>query len=140
MPTLKKLRHQNNEICELSRVLSVLIEDNTACDTVIARELFRRFVDTVMAHLAMEERTIIGELLNHRSNDVNELGNKFIDNSIELKRFFTDYEKQWCCKQGVELSGNAKFAEDTNSLLRIILQRMGAENDEFFPVAERALA
>ena len=139
MTSISKLRSQNGEICELSRVLSILVRDNSVCDTQIVRELFRRFVDSVLHHLAMEEGTLYAKLLNHQDSDLNNLSSKYLENSADLKRFFLKYQRQWC-KASIQLDGNDEFVEDTNALLRLILQRMSAENEEFFPAVDRVSA
>jgi hypothetical protein len=138
METLKKLEQQNQEISELCKVLQVLLTDNAVCDTQIARELFRRFTTKVKEHLSLEDNTLYAKLLGHGDSQINSLTKRFLTNSLELQRIFLDYERHWC-REGVMVSGNDAFVRETHGIFSMIRERIRAERDEFFPIANTAI-
>ncbi len=137
METLKELQDQNQEIAELCRVLRILLNDTSVCDTSIARELFQRFTGKVKAHLTLEANSLYAHLLSHEDMAVNSLTKRFLENSRELQRIFGSYEKKWC-RHGVDVKGNEDFIRETHDIFDMILERINKETEEFFPMASQA--
>jgi hemerythrin-like domain-containing protein len=139
MEALLELEEQNREIAELCRVLRVLLNDTSVCDTRIARELFQRFTTKVKGHLALEANSLYASLLSHHNGKVNTVTGRFLENSRELQRLFAGYEKKWC-RQGVNVQGNPDFIQETHDIFDMILERIEKESKEFFPMAREAVA
>ncbi|MGM0595025.1 MAG: hemerythrin domain-containing protein [Pseudomonadota bacterium] len=139
MEALKELQQQNREIAELCRVLRVLLNDTSVCDTAIARELFQRFTGSVKAHLTLESNSLYATLLSHGDSEVNNVTGRFLENSRELQRIFARYERQWC-KKGAKVQGNEEFIRETHSIFDMILDRIHKESEQFFPMASEAIA
>lgn len=139
MDALKELQEQNKEIAELCRVLRVLLNDTSVCDTRIARELFQRFTGKVEAHLALEANSLYANLLSHNDSKVNAMTNRFLENSREIQRIFTGYVRKWC-RQGVNVQGNSDFIRETHDIFDMIIDRINMESELFFPMAEQATA
>ncbi len=139
MESMELLQQQNNEISELCKVLSVLLNDASVCDTTVARELFERFRGLVSEHLSLEDNTLYSKLLVHEDSTIKQTALRFLNNSAELKKLFSSYEKGWC-KKGVAVTGNDAFIKDTQHMFQLIMERIEHERDEFFPMVESVVA
>jgi len=139
MKALQELQEQNREISELCKVLRVLLNDTSVCDTSVARELFQRFTNKVKSHLTLEANSLYASLLSHTDSEINATAGRFLENSRELERIFANYQKQWC-RQGVNVRGNADFIRETHGIFDLIIERIDKETEQFFPLANRVIA
>lgn len=135
MPTFDQLNKQNHEIAELSKVLSVLIEDREICDTSITCELFMRYSTKVKSHLELEENTLYGILLSHPDRKLNALGGRFMEGSREINRIFEQYMRRWCPRgaHGLKILNHGKFVTETREMFHLIADRGQSEVEELYP-------
>ena len=140
MALFNQLNQQNHEIAELSKVLSVLIEDREICDTDITCDLFMRYSSKVKNHLDLEERGLYGVLLSHPDRKMNALGSRFMEGSREINRIFDNYVRRWCTKiagsttgTGLKIFNHDMFVNETKEMFQLIADRTLSEVEELYP-------
>jgi hypothetical protein len=130
------LNVQNHEVSELSKVLTVLIQDREICDTTITCDLFLRYTDKVKTHLDMVDKTLFSDLLSHSDSKINATANRFLNGSREIKRIFNSYTHKWCAK-GLHIYNHDQFIAETQEIFRLIQGRTLAETEELYPLARQ---
>ena len=140
MVPFDQLNQQNHEIAELSKVLSVLIEDREICDTEITCDLFMRYSSKVKNHLELEDTSLYGMLLSHPEREMNALGSRFVEGSREINRIFDGYVRRWCTKTagtttgtGLKIFNHDMFVTETKEMFQLITDRTLAEVEELYP-------
>lgn len=135
MVPFEQLHQQNHEIAELSKVLSVLIEDREICDTEITCDLFMRYSSKVKTHLELEDTTLYGMLLSHPDRKMNALGSRFVEGSREINRIFDRYVRRWCTKSasGLKIFNHDMFVKETKEMFHLISDRTLSEVEELYP-------
>ena len=140
MVSFDQLNQQNHEVAELSKVLSVLIEDREICDTEITCDLFMRYSSKVKNHLEMEEKSLYGVLLSHPDRNMNALGSRFVEGSKEINRIFDNYVRRWCTKTagstkgtGLKIFNHDMFVSETKEMFQLIADRSLSEVEELYP-------
>lgn len=136
MVPFEQLNKQNHEIAELSKVLSVLIEDREVCDTQITCDLFMRYSDKVRSHLELEEKSLYGMLLSSPNKEVNASANRFLNGAQEINRIFNKYIQRWCNK-GLRIYNHDIFVQETKDMFHLIQERTLAETEELHPLVRQ---
>ncbi len=140
MVPFDQLNQQTHEIAELSKVLSVLIEDREICDTDITCDLFMRYSDKVKGHLELQGKSLYGMLLSHPDRDMNAVGSRFVEGSKEINRIFDSYVRRWCTKPtssktatGLKIFNHDMFVSETKEMFHLIADRTLSEVEELYP-------
>ena len=128
-----ELNQQNHEITELCKVLSVLIQDRSMCDTGITCELFERFSTKVKDHLDLEDRTLYSKLLAHEEKSINQQALRSLNGSKEIKRLFNGYMSRWC-RKGLCVFNHETFVKETDDMFRLLLDRIQTEVEQLYPL------
>lgn len=136
MVTYDELNAQNDNITELSNVLTKLLEDRFLCDSTITSELFFRYVDSVCDHLELTDRRLYPPMLAHGETRVTNMANRFMGGSKEIKRIFSSYLKKWCNKGKHELLVDDfnEFTDETIEMFEIVLDRIQDETEHLYPL------
>lgn len=136
MVTYDELNAQNDNITELSNVLTKLLEDRFLCDSTITSELFFRYVDGVISHLELTDRRLYPPMLAHGESRVTNAANRFMGGSKEIKRIFSRYLKKWCNKGKQELlvEDFEDFTRETLEMFEIVLDRIQDETEHLYPL------
>jgi hypothetical protein len=115
MVSFSDLHAQNHKITELSNVFLYLIRERSMCDTECARNLFFEYVAKVREHVEL------------------------VDASMEIKRIFAAYLKDWCNERKGELkiADHEAFVADTNQMFSLVLDRIERETEHLYPVVRR---
>ncbi|TNG00358.1 MAG: hypothetical protein EP297_03895 [Gammaproteobacteria bacterium] len=139
MIPLAEFRSENNEILDLCRVVNVLIIDYELRKNPVVCELLDRFLDRVDAHIMHEDRSIYGDLLAKHTAEANKLASHFLGNTQELKRVMKDYKKSWC-KADYEKEKHEGYVKETQSIIKLVCDRIDFENHKIFPIFEESAA
>lgn len=131
IPT-EALRNENNEITELSSVLSNLVTDQSLRTNTIFCELLQRFQNKLDEHLKHEARSIYPELLNHDDNHIRQVAKDFVSNTHELERILSKYVKRWCHE--VTTENHEEFKNETLEIFRLVNERIEMEEVHLFSV------
>jgi len=130
MTLVEELRNENDEIQELSDVLSILVSSQSIRTNRIFCELLNRFQDKLDNHLKHEARSIYPELLNHSDNNVKNMAKDFMSNTHELERIRTKYIKRWCNQ--INTDNHEEFEKETKMIFKLINDRFQMEESHLF--------
>ena len=130
------LHLQNHKLSEMCKVLSLLIEDRTACDTSITCDLFMEFATSFREHLDLEDRSIYARLLAHEDRQVNAEASRSLNASMELKRIFNGYMNKWC-RQGLAIKDHPSFIAETREMFHLIQDRILVETEQLYPMMRK---
>jgi hypothetical protein len=90
-------------------------------------------------HLAMEDRSLYPNLVNHRDVALRTLAIRFLDERAVLRQQYDDYKTRWHSAASIE-SGAEKFIDETRAILGMLWNRMKMEDDVLHPEIVRVFA
>ena len=135
MIPLDEFKVENKEIRDLCDVLTVSLNEYNLRHNTIVCELLERFSNQVMAHLAHEDRSIYHELLEKHTPDAKKLGDRFLGNTLELRRIFNGFKRDWCHKPHKE-QVHEQYINDCKEIFRLVCERLNFEEQKIFPLLE----
>jgi hypothetical protein len=139
MVKLADLHAQNHKITELSNVFLYLIRERAMCDTECARTLFFDYVVKVREHMELVDAQVCGCLIKSQDRTMANTADRFLSGSIEIKRIFAAYLKDWCNERKRELAiaDHEAFVEDTNQMFGLVLERIQRETEHLYPLVRK---
>ena len=132
MIPIEELRNENDEIKELSDVLSCLISNQSICKNTVFCELLQRFQIKLNSHLNHEARSIYPELLSHDDKNIKQIAKDFLSNTRELDRILSKYVKRWCHQ--INSENHEEFENETKEMFRLVNERIQMEESYLFAV------
>ena len=90
-------------------------------------------------HLAMEDRSLYPNLVNHRDVALRTLAIRFLDERAQLRQRYDEYQTRWHTTAAIE-AGAEQFIEDTRAILGMLWNRMKMEDDVLHPEIVRVFA
>lgn len=136
MYTLNELKRQNQEICDLVDVLSVLMQHQNLRSNPFVCELVSSFNEKVWMHLVFEENTIYSELSKHHNPDISNIAKNFHETARQVKKHFSHYVKLWCQASSAKGS-HEEFIKESKKVFDLIRERVRYETEEMFPLVEK---
>jgi len=139
MLTFSELHDQNHKITELSNVFLYLIQDRSMCDTECARNVFFDFKDRVKAHIELVDQKLCGQLISYPDQKVKNTADRFLSGSVEIKKIFSHYVKDWCSekKRALTIRDHDKFVEETREMFSLVLDRIQRETEHLYPLIRK---
>ena len=138
MLPVAELVAENKEINDLREILSVLIAHSDLRNNTVFCELLDRFRKRLESHLNHESRALYPEMLSNRDHDLNQVAEKFVDNTHELERILTGYTKRWC--KHYHSGDRDHFIHETQEIFRLVDERLHLETNRLFPALTGASA
>jgi hemerythrin-like domain-containing protein len=133
MIPIEEFKSENKEIRDLCNILGISLNQYTLRHNTIVCELLERFITQVMAHLTHEDRSVYQDLLKQHTTDANKIADKFLGNTLELRRIFNEYNRGWCRKPHKE-QDHAKYVEESSEIFRLVCERLNFEEEKIFPM------
>ena len=90
-------------------------------------------------HLAMEDRSLYPNLVNHRDLDLRTLAQRFLDERAALRDRYDDYQHRWPSPTAIERDAE-RFIDDSRQILGMLWTRMKTEDDVLHPAIVRVFA
>ena len=90
-------------------------------------------------HLAMEDRSLYPNLVNHHDLQLRTLALRFLDERTALRDRYDAYQHRWPSATTIERDPDA-FIEDSRQILGMLWTRMKTEDDILHPEILRAYA
>ncbi len=136
MATINQLNEQNDRITELTNVLTHLLGNRSLCDSSVTCDLFFRYVEEVKGHLEATDSDLYSKLLTHKDRRVNNLADRFLGGSKEIKRIFAQYLQKWCRMKRKELviGEYDEFLKETREMFELVLDRIQDEVEQLYPL------
>ena len=132
MIPLNEFRAENTEIKELCSLLNITVEISDLQGNGVVCELLNRFTTRVSDHLTHEDRSIYKDLLKKHTPEADKIAERFVANTIELKRVFNQYRRDWCMKKHSEAK-HAEYAKESKEIFKLVCDRINFEEDKIFP-------
>lgn len=139
MVNFDDLHAQNHKITEMSNVFLYLIRERSMCDTECARTLFFDYIAKVREHMELVDAQLCGCLIKSQDRAMANTADRFLSGSIEIKRIFAAYVKDWCNERRRELAigDHAAFVKDTKQMFGLVLERIQRETEHLYPLVRR---
>ncbi len=139
MVDFARCHEQNHKITEISNVFLYLIRERAMCDTDCARQLFFEYVTKVRQHMETVDAQFCGRLIQSQDRTMANTADRFLSGSVEIKRIFAAYLKDWCDerKRELKIADHAAFVEDTNQMFGLVLDRIQRETENLYPLIRR---
>lgn len=136
MVTFNQLHAQNHKITELSNVFTYLIRERAMCDTETVCDLFFDYSRRVKEHIELVDTQLCGALISHPDQSVKNTADRFLSGSIEIKRIFSSYLKDWCSERRKELriDDHDTFVKETDQVFALVLDRIQRETEHLYPL------
>lgn len=90
-------------------------------------------------HLAMEDRSLYPNLVNHRDVALRTLAIRFLDERAMLRDRYEEYKARWSSATAIEANAE-KFIEESRQILGMMWTRMKMEDDVLHPEIVRVFA
>jgi len=132
MIPIEDLRAENREIRDLCNILGTSVDQYSLRNNSVVCELLERFADRVSTHMAHEERSVYRDLLQKHTQEADQLADKFLGNTQELKRIFNGYKRGWCRKPHSE-TVHAKYVDESREIFKLVCDRIDFEENKIFP-------
>ena len=132
MTLVEELRKENDEIKELSDVLSNLVANQSLRTNTVFCELLQRFHNKLDSHIKHEARSIYPELLSHDDKKIKQIAKDFLSNTHELERIMSKYVKRWC--NHISTDNHKEFENETMALFQLVNERIQMEESYLFSV------
>lgn len=136
MIPLEEFKTENKEIRDLCNILGVTVDHFSLRNNRIVCELQDRFADCVTAHLEHEDRSIYRDLLKSHTRESDQLADKFLGNTQQLKTIFNEYKKGWCRKPHKE-KDHSKYVDESRAIFKTVCDRINFEEEMIFPHFEK---
>lgn len=136
----ENFRRQHEELAAMgSEILQRLMvsADEIAVHAGELRRAMARFAGKLTVHASMENEALYPRLLAHRDEAVREKAGALFREVKTLYGSFSLYSKRWPTTASIE-ADPAAFARDTKKVLMTLWMRMQRENDELYPLVDRA--
>ncbi len=139
MVDFAKCHEQNHTITEISNVFLYLIRERSMCDTDCARQLFFEYVSKVRQHMEMVDAQFCARLIKSQDRHMAVTADRFLSGSMEIKRIFASYIKDWCderCRE-LKIADHETFVKDTNQVFGLVLDRIQRETENLYPLIRK---
>ncbi len=142
MVSFDELFAQNHKITELSNVFLYLIKDRAMCDTDIACDVFFSYVEKVREHIEVVDKKMYKALLASPDQSVNNVADRFMAGSQEIKKIFANYLKTWSKERTKDLviRDHEAFLKDTEEMFDLVLDRIQRETEHLYPLVRKLRA
>jgi len=139
MVAFDELFAQNHKITELSNVFLYLIKDRSMCDTDIACDVFFSYVEKVREHLEVVDKKMYKALLASPEQSVNNVADRFMAGSQEIKKIFSTYLKSWSRERtkNLVIADHKAFVKDTEEMFDLVLDRIQRETEHLYPLVRK---
>ncbi len=135
MIPIEEFKAENNEIRDLCNILGTSVDQYSLRHNMVVCELLERFADRVCEHLMHEDRSIYRDLLKKHTHEADQLADKFLGNTQELKRIFNDYKRGWCRKPHSE-NAHTRYVDESREIFKLVCDRIEFEENKIFPFFE----
>ncbi len=140
MIAFAKLHTQIHTITELSNVFIYLVQSREMCDTETACDVFFAYSAKVKEHMELVDRELCGRLISYPDQSVKNTADRFLSGSVEIKRIFNQYLKDWCSEPRRRLiikNHHAAFVKETEQMFGLVLDRIQRETEHLYPLIRK---
>ena len=134
MTTYTHITNQHQQIKELTYILKLLIADQSFAKMNTTCSLFFKYSTKVEEYFRTIETSVYKHMLIHSDENVKKIAYRFMAGSCGIKRIFNQYRQKWCHNKTLRVRNHASFAEESEDIFGLILQRINDEARHLYPV------
>ena len=137
MSKTQKYREQHQELVAMVGQLQPLLKPATlAQDASWARSLLSGLAGKLNVHLAMEDKALYPQLLQHKDPAVQAKAKAFIDEMGGIKDAFAAFLGKYPSAQAIQGSPQG-FVTDTEAVVKVLARRIQAEDSDLYALVDR---
>jgi Hemerythrin HHE cation binding domain len=137
MSKTEKFRETHKELIEMVGQLQPLLNPaKLSKESAQARSLLGQFAAKLNMHLAMEDKALYPQLLQHKDPLVQAKAKAFMDQMGGIKDAFTAYMGKYPSAHAIEAAATA-FISDTEGLIKVLAKRIQSEDSDLYALVDR---
>jgi len=137
MSRTEKFREQHRDLVAMVGQLAPhLTPARLAKESAEVRSLLSQFAAKLNVHLAMEDKALYPQLLQHKDPAVQGKAKTFMDQMGGIKEAFSGYMAKYPTAHAIEASP-AGFISDTEGLIKVLAARIQAEDSDLYALVDR---
>lgn len=137
MSRTEKFREQHKELVDMVGLLQPLLSPaKLSKEGALARSLLGQFAAKLNIHLAMEDKALYPQLLQHKDLAVQAKAKAFMDQMGGIKDAFTAYMGKYPSAHAIEAAPTA-FISDTEGLIKVLAARIQSEDSDLYALVDR---
>lgn len=138
MPYTDNFKRQHQEILDVvGEIHGKLKTEQGRNDSKALRSLLSALSGKLTLHLAMEDKALYPRLAEAQGEEARALAKAFQSEMGGLAQAFAAYNQKW---QATAIGADpAGFAKETQDVFAALGKRIGRENKELYPLADRML-
>lgn len=136
MSRTKLLREQHEDLSALVLGLQAFLKSDLVVENAeVIRKNLSTLAGKLKVHLAMEDKVLYPELLNHVDSQVSSLAQKYFTEHGGIKESFSEYSRKWAGATTIR-NQPEDFIKETTALFSVLKRRIERENGELYKIAD----
>jgi iron-sulfur cluster repair protein YtfE (RIC family) len=132
-----RFRRQHEELFQLSEEIGRALDAATfPANAREVRRMMARFKGKLLVHSSMENEALYPRLLEHANDAIRAKARDLFEELGGIYSAFGEHHTRWSTVEVVE-KDPAGYARETHELFAKLARRMGRENEELYPLADR---
>ncbi|NLY90875.1 MAG: hemerythrin domain-containing protein [Firmicutes bacterium] len=135
---LKNFKRQHREIRDLIGTLTPLLDHEPLTrDPAKVRYILSTLAGKLMIHFAMEDHFLYPALKEKNDQRLQSLGDKFFAKTGDLMIVFQNYSQKWINPVLIRENPDS-FIQESKDIFLLLLHRIEEEDQELYPILEKA--
>jgi len=136
MARTDRFRTQHEEIMEIAgQVLSSLNPGDLSRDAGGLRATLSKLSGKLQVHLAMEDKALYPQLLEHKDMTVKTTAKRYVDEMGGISTAFKDYMSKWAIPSVIQAKSQ-EFISETKAIFDTLSKRVERENNELYVMVD----
>jgi iron-sulfur cluster repair protein YtfE (RIC family) len=128
-----KFKTQHNEILAIAKEMTAELKGKS--DAAVLRKQLSNLAGKLNFHLAMEDQALYPRLMERKDSAAKDMAAKFMTEMGGLGKVFSTYNDKW--QLSAIRNDPAGFQSETQAVFSALTKRIGRENTELYPLADR---
>ncbi len=130
-------RTQHEGIMEIAeQILSGLNPDDLSRDAGEVRSKLSKLLGKLQIHLAMEDKTLYPQLLQHKDTMVRTTAKRYADEMGGISAALKGYTSKWANPRLIQ-ANPPDFISETKALFGTLSKRVERENNDLYPMVDK---
>lgn len=130
-------RTQHEGIMEVAgQILSGLNPDELSRDASDLRSKLSKLLGKLQVHLAMEDKTLYPQLLQHENTMIKMTAKKYFDEMGGISNALKGYMSKWASPRLIQANPH-EFIVETKAIFSTLSKRIEQENNELYPMVDK---
>lgn len=137
MGRTSELRDKHQELLKLATQISELLDEKKlSTDAKQIRSLLSTLSGKLGMHLAVEDKNLYPDLLNHEDEKIRTTAKKFIDEMSGIAGVFKKYVDKWPHSKAIQ-DAPREFVAETKDIFKALSTRIAKEDNELYTLVDK---